>query len=641
MNINGRFIQFKIIISFILCFLTAKITAQQILSFNQFDEIVQAEKKSNKGKFSQKNQIAYYYDVNYHRCFWKIDPAVNYISGNVTTYFKPETQLDTLLFDLSDSLSVDSIMYHQSSLAFYHSNNILSIILPSAIISNTYDSITIYYQGSPANTGFGSFMQSNHNGVPVIWTLSEAYGSSDWWPCKNSLTDKADSIDIFIQTSSEYKAASNGILFQEIISANEIIYHWKHRYPIATYLICLAVTDYAVYSDWVPFENTLLEVINYVYPEDSASILSQTDDIIPMMQLYDSLFGIYPFQNEKYGHAQFGWEGGMEHQSMSFMGSFEHELMAHELAHQWFGDKITCASWQDIWLNEGFATYLTGITYEHMFNGKYWPIFKQSRMDMIMAEDDGSVWCNDTTSLDRIFDGRLSYTKGAMILHQLRWVIGDSAFFTAVNNYLNDVNLAYGFARTSDLKLHFENSSGQNLDWYFDDWFTGEGYPDYQLDWIQNGNEINLTIYQTQSHSSVSFFELPLPIQFKNSMEDTLITVNHSFSGQSFTIDLSFTVDSLIFDPEIWLIVGNHKTSSIHTIDENNQIKIYPNPVKDILNIEGVTSNFQISIFDLAGKIICTEKNKHQIELKNISEGLYVAKINSSNYVSIVRLIKL
>ncbi|MBK7970327.1 MAG: hypothetical protein IPK08_16080 [Bacteroidetes bacterium] len=177
----------------------------------------------------------------------------------------------------------------------------------------------------------------------MIWTLSEPYGSSDWWPCKNGLTDKADSIDIFLNVPNAMTGASNGILIAETPNGTTKLFHWKHKYPIA-YLICMAVTNYVKYS-LCPLAGDTLEIVNYVYPEDSLLATSQTDEIVSMVQLYDTLFGVYPFHNEKYGHAQFGWGGGMEHQTMTFVSNFGFDLLAHELAHHWFGDKVTYGSW--------------------------------------------------------------------------------------------------------------------------------------------------------------------------------------------------------------------------------------------------------------------------------------------------------
>ncbi|MEI7847518.1 MAG: M1 family aminopeptidase [Chloroflexota bacterium] len=346
-------------------------------------------------------------------------------------------------------------------------------------------------------------------------------------------------------------------------------------------------------------------MINYIYPEDSATVSTQTGIIVPMIQLFDTLFGVYPFQNEKYGHAQFGLGGGMEHQTMTFVTSFGFELLAHELAHQWFGNMVTCGSWSDIWLNEGFGTYLSGLCYEHLAP-IYWKRFREVRVKGIVSKPGGSVFCNDTTSVDRIFDSRLSYAKGAMILHQLRWIMGDSAFFAGLNDYLHDVNLAYGFARTVNLKSHLENASGQDLTWYFDDWFTGEGFPSYKINWSQAGDAVTFAVGQTQSHPSVTFFRMSIPVQFKNATRDTIIRVLNTFSGQSFTAAIPFAVDSVIFDPDYQLISVNNTIGAVAEPSGKYNIKIFPNPANDEISVSfslDIPAMVSVNLLNISGEL--------------------------------------
>ncbi len=629
-----------LLLSFV--FIVNFVSAQQF-SDKEFMQIANGERDAHLGKLNRKAVATNNnFDVKYYNCHWNIDPNILYISGNVTSYFVVnQVAFDSINFDMSAALGVDSVKYHQTQLSYSRNGDVLTLNLPAIIPINNLDSITIYYHGIPPTTGFGSFIKNSHASQPIIWTLSEPYGASDWWPCKNGLTDKADSIDIYIQTPTTYRAASNGKLVEEIATGSDVIYHWKHRYPIATYLICASVTNYARYSNFVPFGNDTVEVLNYVYPEDSASAVSQTLDIVPVMQLYDTLFGIYPFKNEKYGHAQFGWGGGMEHQTMTFVGGFGHELIAHELAHHWFGDKVTCASWRDIWLNEGFATYLSALTYEHMFNQQYWIPFKSQRLSSILSQPGGSVWCSDTTSVNRIFDSRLTYSKGAMILHQLRWIIGDSAFFAAINNYLADVSCAYGFATTDLLKSHFEASCGQSLTWYFDDWFTGEGYPSYQINASQTGAVTNVTINQTQSTNTVSYFEMPVALKFKNNSQDTTIIFNNTFSGQNYVVNIPFIYDSIIFDPGLWLIATNTISTSIKEIPDTSKLFIYPNPTNDILNISGLPENFtEITLTDIIGNTILNLKNTNKINLSGLSNAVYFLKVKYLNGERVFKIVK-
>ena len=585
------------------------------------------------------------YDLVYQRMDWEVNPNVNYITGNVISHFKPTENLSDLEFDLSTDLIVNSVTYHGLPAQFSQiAGDILRITLPIEVAAMQLDSVSVNYEGTPPNTGLGSFVQSTHNESPIIWTLSEPYGAKDWWPCKQNLQDKVDSIDVFVTTPQAYKAVSNGLLVSEINEGSNTVFHWKHRYPIATYLICMAVTDYEVYSNLVPFDNHTVEVVNYVYPEDFATAQSVTPDVVAQMQLYASLFGDYPFKLEKYGHAQMGWGGGMEHQTITFMGGWNYELMAHELAHHWFGDKVTCGSWEDIWLNEGFATYLSGLCYEFLLP-QYWMSFKEQRIANVVSQPDGSVLCGDTSDIGRIFSGRLSYAKGAMVLHMMRWVIGDSAFFAATRNYLTDAGNAYAFARTPELKAHMEAASGQNLSWYFDDWFTGEGYPSYTVDWQQTPNGmVSLIVNQSQSHSSVDFFELPIPIRFSNQSQDTIITFNHTFSGQVFTTQLPFEVNDVVFDPELRIISANNTITSISENPKFERIEILPNPVSESFSLSRVDPRVSsVQLHNLSGKMVYSYPisaiQNNAFMLPSLASGLYFVEITGQAVRQVAKLV--
>lgn len=592
------------------------------------------------------------YDIVYQRLAIEVDPAVYYIKGNVLTRFIAGSDIDTLEFDLNISLNVDSVYYHGAQVNFSHNaNDILSIALPDTIHIGETDSVLVYYQGAPSSTGWGTFMAGSHNGAPVMWTLSEPYGAKDWWPCKQNLSDKIDSMDFYITTPDGNRVASNGILQSVDTVGQKLIHHWNVSNPIVTYLVAFAVSNYESYSDWYIKGVDSLEILNYVYPEDLLATKPKTAITPNIIHLFDSLTISYPFRNEKYGHAQFGWGGGIEHQTMSFMGNFSKELIAHELAHQWFGDLVTCASWEDIWLNEGFATYFEGLSVEHM-EPDDWYGWLKNKQDHITSKTNGSVWCNDTTDLFRIFDGRLSYTKGAYVLHMLRWQLGDSLFFSGIKNYLTDTSLAYGFVSTNDLRYHLEQTSGQNLFQFFDQWVFKEGYPSYDIQWSYDSGNVLINVQQTQSDPSVVFFEMPLPLYFSNAQNDTTLAVMNSYTGENFSIPIGFEPSDLTFDPKLWLISSNNNIREVSPLDEEpGNIHFYPNP----------TSNGQITVelnkyphpltmlelFDLNGRLILKEDieqhhlAKYTLYLQHLPQGEYILKATAGDEFTSERLINL
>lgn len=574
------------------------------------------------------------YDVVYHRLEWSINPQRYFIQGRVTTYFFPkESGFQQINFDFRDGMNVTSIRYRgQERPVEQPQGDRLAIDLPGPVPKGVLDSITVTYQGAPTTEGLGAFARTSQpGGTPTIWTLSQPYGARNWWPCKQSLNDKIDSLDIYVTVPQLYEAASNGILVSNEQKGPDRVFHWRHRHPIATYLIAVSVADYETYGQLVPTEDReeQILVLNYVYPSSLERARQQTEVIVPIMQLFNTLFGLYPYADEKYGHAEFGFGGGMEHQTISFMGSYSHVLQAHELAHQWFGDKVTCGSWQDIWLNEGFATYLEGLTYENGLGDQDWRDWLGAKNQSITREPGGSVFVHDTTSIFRIFNGRLSYDKGAMLLHMLRWKLGDDAFFQALRNYLNDPELAFGFARTADLQAHLETAGQMDLDEFFADWLYGEGYPNYQVRWSPLPSGFSLTLSQTTSHPSVDFYEMPVPLVFygPNGESDTLV-IDHTGTDQLVAGSLSFTPVSIAFDPDLWLVRGDI------TIDQATatqspvlaKARVFPNPTTDGVQIvlpKSVRPTGPVRILNGQGRLVSEQAYRPDLSLDNLPAATY------------------
>lgn len=627
-------------------------TKEKILS----SEFLDSEKKSAWEKSIttvENSTTSSNYDIVSVQCEWKLDPTVRYISGRVSFHFLPLLSgMNELRLDLTHLLGVDSIEYHGNNLSFQHlSNDFLLIHFSSMLPVNVMDSVSVFYQGEPGVSGFGSFETTQHSGAPILWTLSEPYGSKEWWPCHQDLNDKIDTLDIVVVTPSQYKVASNGLLLSETISGNEKTTHWHSTYPIAAYLVGVAVSNYSVYSDTVTLSNgQSMPIVGYIYPEDSAHVRTKlnNDRFLDVFLFFDSLFGTYPFSREKYGQTQFGWSGGMEHQTMSFIGNFDSYLVYHELAHQWFGDKVTCGSWEDIWLNEGFATYLQGFGKQHV-SPIIWPSFLNGILNTITSKPDGSVFCSDTTEVSRIFDYRLSYCKGAYLVHMLRWVIGDSAFFAGIRNYLSDPSLVYSYATTDQLKTHLEQSSGTNLDYFFDQWYSGQGYPSYHLEWNQKDRQVEFTLDQTQSHSSVSFYKMPVPIQFAGDATDTVIVFQNDFSGQHYQVSLDYEVRNIFIDPEHWIISAENTVQSL--LEKNSSfvsINVFPNPAGEDLSLlvsEPALSIHHVSILDRCGRKVkevspAIPLRQFRFSIADLANGMYVLEVETGQGISYVKFVK-
>ena len=611
-------------------------------------QISAMEREAYRKQHPEKTSAIANFDLSYYRFHWEIDPDTLYIKGSAFCIFKlTRENVNEYAFDLSSQLQVDSVISHNTRLNFTHTNNQLRIQAAALLNNGQFDSLCIYYKGSPRATGgFGAFVKGTHQGHPIIWTLSEPYGSSDWWPCKNGPGDKIDSLDIFIKTPVPYIAASNGLLVGTVSDAGHTTYHWKHRYPIANYLVALAVTNYYVFSNYVHFGNDSMEIRNYCYPEDTAQSIEYAGYTGGMIAFYSGLFGDYPFKKEKYGHAQFGWSGGMEHQTITFVGNFSYGLIAHELAHQWFGDMVTCGSWQDIWLNEGFATYVSSLIFD--WDYAYYHNWKKQMVTDITSKPGGSVFVADTSDINRLFDGRLSYNKGGMVVHMLRYLLGNDIFYKAIRSYLNDPQLAYAYAKTADLKKHLEDASGLNLTYFFNEWIYGEGYPIYEINCTQYPeNDVSLSVSQSSSVSSAGFFRMKIPVKFYGNGKDTTLYLENTCNNQVFWVNPGLKADSIVFNPEYDIITKDSKIYLNHAEKYPEDVVLSPNPFNNTLSLsQNKVTIYRVEIISVSGDtVFISEKTTkpgeiNTLNLTNLRSGSYIVRIKTDKGTIRKKIIK-
>jgi aminopeptidase N len=459
------------------------------------------------------------------------------------------------------------------------------------------------------------------------------------------LSDKADSAYIFLTCNNNLKAGSNGLLTNIVpLPGNKLRYEWKTYYPIDYYLLSFTVStyqEYNLYAHPAGLTDSIL-VQNYLYDNSGylpyfQSLIDQTPGFI---ELLSDLYGMYPFKDEKYGHCTAPIGGGMEHQTMTTLSSFSFELIIHELGHQWFGDHVTCSNWQDIWVNEGFATYTHYLGLQNLVSQTDADQEMLTIHSDIMTAADGSIYVPISQIADeaRIFDYRLTYEKGAAIIHTMRFILNDDILFF---NVLRNFQSTYGFnvASAEDFKNMITTMSGYDFTDYFNQWYYGEGYPTYNVAWNQQGNNLDFVLSQQTSMPGVTpFFKLPVEIKFLWSGGDTIIRFDNTQNYQLFSANIPHVIQSLEIDPNNW-IINDVGSISLSTKDNLFQqlIKYYPNPVTDKINVEipaeYLSKSVMFTITDVTGKQIMelNPLTDHlKIDTRNLNKGIYFIK-NSLN----------
>ena len=550
------------------------------------------------------------YDVNYYKLDLTVSADPQYLSGSVTMVATCTVDnLTSITLDLMNSMTVDSVLVAGLRVSATQQVTYFTITLDRAYGRGELITAIVFYHGVPGSSGFGSFSFSTApGGSPWIWSLSEPYGAKDWWPCKDQPSDKADSLDVWITCDSGFKVGSEGVLTDVVDNGDGTRTHkWRHRYPIATYLVSVAIADYNQATAWFKYSPTdSMLVLDYALPGAFGSAFASLPQTLDMLRIYSDLFGLYPFYTEKYGHSQFGWGGGMEHQTMTSIGSFDENLIAHEMAHQWFGDMITMRTWPDIWLNEGFATYCVALYREREYGlDQYWGYMNYELNAARSAV--GSIYVQDTSSVSNLFNNARVYAKGAAVLHMLRHVMGDSLFFQAMKRYAGDARFRFNNASTRDFQSVCEAVYGRSLDYFFNEWIFGAGFPRYLYEWKSqfNGSSyaVTVTIYQTEAGGSSTFFTMPIDVQFTGAGLDTTLVAFNDARNQTFVFDLPKPPADVELDPQGWIL----RDAYLGPPERISLYQNYPNPFSSSTTISfdlPVAAVVRIDVYDMLGRLV-------------------------------------
>ncbi|WP_046244821.1 M1 family aminopeptidase [Hymenobacter terrenus] len=592
------------------------------------------------------------YDINYYKLDLALENTSVDVAGSVRIQARNgTTNLDTLAFELYPTYTIDSVVVEgRRATGMRRVAGDVSVGLGVAVPTRQLFNALIYYHGTAPSTGPRSALKTNQDatsGVNVTWSLSQPFFSYEWFPCKQVLTDKADSVDVWVTTSRLNKVGSNGLLERVTpLPGNKSRYEWKSRNPIAYYLISVAVAPYVEYVNYAsPTGGPRIPTLNYLYNQAAIDQAQPQLDLVPtMIENFSNLVGLYPFANEKYGHSLVPESPGtaVENQTMTTISTFDDVLLvAHELFHQWFGDNVTCASWQDMWLNEGFATYGSYLALQTLSPTDA-QMFLDQGSGLVLSETGGSVQVPDTMDVERIFDQRLSYAKGAFVVHMLRYLLNDDAkFFRALRTYQS--TYAGRTARTRDLQRIFEAEAGRSLQYFFDQWYEGEGYPSFEVRWNQVGNTLYVRTNETTSMPTVTpFFDTDVDYQLTytdGTMQTVRLRQGQPLSG--FSVPVTGTVASLIVDPNQWILNGVGSITRDNTLVLSTpqavaarRLQAYPNPCREQLQLpQALNQAAEAEIGDAVGRVVFRQHltpSTTRIDTSQLQPGLYYLRLTTA-----------
>jgi len=549
------------------------------------------------------------YDVLFYDVKLRVNDTTEILFGVVKTVAAAAVDnVSQVQVDFHVAMIVDSVKAPSGILSFSRAGDVVTVTLDGVRNSGEQFEMVFYYHGHPTEGGFQGFSFDYRNGTPMISSLSEPYFARSWWPCKDRMDDKADSMNIAVTVDTAFYTASNGTLDSTVpYGANAHTFHWSVRYPIVTYLFSVAITEYTVWTDeWVyNAGQDTMPLVHAVYPDNYAYSLTKYNITPYALTVLSNKYGQYPFVNEKYGHANFQWGGAMEHQTMTSMNGgsfgFSEPVVVHEMAHQWFGDMITCFSWGHIWLNEGWASYAEA---DYYLEKDGWSAY-HSYMNGMAYAGGGTIFVEDSDTSDvwSIFHGGLSYDKGAWVVHMLRGVLGDQLFYDGVEAYYNSP-FQYAAATTEDFRDVFEVATGRELDWFFEDWIYGEYRPYYQYRYVQQvsdsgGYDLYLLVQQIQT-TNPQVFRMPVDFFFDfSALPDDTVQLWPNRRRNMFRFNLPDAVNDVKCDPAGWVLkYESEEPWQLHfvTLDEDLAAGTQYSPYQDTLRAIGGSNDLAYSL---------------------------------------------
>ena len=594
------------------------------------------------------------YDVRFYHLDLEIAIDAPYLSGNVGYILRSNIDgLSSLILDLDDVFAIDSVSGPASGFDF--NNKELKVYFADTYDTGDLIEFAVHYHGAPVLAGGykGLRYEMHDGGEPIIASLSTPYLAHTWWPCKDGPGDKADSayIDIAIKdtiiNALPLIAVSNGHLDAVETAGGKKIFHWKHRYPVVPYYLMVAISNYKHFQQTFTGQGYDFPMDYYVFDSHLAEAQAGMAPMPGVMDFFTNTFGPYPFLSEKYAMTQLGYYGGIENQTNTIINKMNASwfyVSVHELAHQWFADMITCETWHHGWLNEGFASYAEALYAGHAGGfGAY-----RAYMANFEFYEPGTLYLQDVSNPFTVFQS-IIYDKGAYVLHMLRGILGDSAFFDAIYSYANNPGFQYGHASTEDFQSVCEDVSGLDLDYFFEQWIYDERYPKYSYNytWHPATGHLDLAIAQTQADLGWrAVFAMPVQVGVGFSDgSDTLVSVFNDAQVQYFSFAFDKDVDTVALDPDKWILKEAQFDPGIpvHTAEAvQGRVEVFPNPGAGAFLVKippGLISDeLELSVFDIHGKMqrhaieTSSQGRGFEIEISGLENGLYFLHLSTGGF---------
>lgn len=471
------------------------------------------------------------------------------INSDFKSELKPELELN-----FYDNMNISSVKINNSQVEFHRKKN--RIFIPINDFGADTFTTEIVYSGTPQRGGFDGFVFGSVNGNSLVYNISEPNFASTWFPCDDDPSDKA-LLDMKITNDSNFVSVSNGKLIDVKTEGSKKTYHYKTVYPITTYLVAVYSAPYKTFSETYVSINRqdTMKVAYYVLPEHFDDAKFDFGGHIDYLQTLSKIFGEYPFIKEKYGVAEFLWNyGAMENQTITGIGynfisgnNFFEDTYVHELAHHWWGNSVSPKTWNDIWLNEGFATYSEAL-YAEAKHGK------EALKSKMLSKY--SNYFRGTLYAPKDLFGETIYDKGAWVLHMLRYEIGDSNFFNVLNKYYDTYK--YSNASVEDFKEVCENIANKDLSKFFDQWVyngTENIFCTYRIEseGSNTGEVLNLYIDQKTVDYPEFHFSLEIEIFFEDGTSEIKTVLINDIKNQ-FNFTFTKKVETIVPDPDSKLL---------------------------------------------------------------------------------------